>query len=85
MVLEDKELLPVFEADNPVEIEAVGDKVIELLLLSVEDGVMEAVPVPLEVGLPVEVGEGVGGGVTLPDKDLLAVLLGLTPCVNEPV
>ena len=53
--------------------------------LIVDEGVIDAVPVPVEVGETVEDGEGVGSGVTRPDRDLLAVLLGLTPCVNEAV
>ena len=47
-------------------------------------GVTAAVPVPLLLGVPVEVLEGVGGGVAL-DSDTLAVLEGLAPRVSEEV
>ena len=55
--LEVRELLPVFDADSPFEIEAVGDTVIVLLPLKVEEGVMEGELVLLDVGVPLEVGE----------------------------
>ena len=48
-------------------------------------GVNDAVPLPLCVPLFVGVGEGVSGGVPLAVLELLAVLLGLTPCVREDV
>ena len=55
------------------------------LALRVVLGVNEAVPLPLCVPELVGVGEGVRGGVPLAVLELLAVLLGLTPCVNEAV
>jgi len=67
--LEDRELLPVFDAESPFEIEEVGVTVSVLLPLSVEEGVSDPVRVPLFVGVAVEVGVGVGGGVKLPDRD----------------
>ena len=48
-------------------------------------GVSEPVPLPLCVPVLVGVGEGVSGGVPLAVLELLAVLLGLTPCVSEEV
>ena len=65
MGLLERELLAVFDAESPVEMEAVGDTERVLLPLSVEEGVMEAVPVPEGVGVAVEVGLGVERGVPL--------------------
>ena len=65
MGLLERELLAVLDAESPVEMEAVGDTERVLLPLSVEEGVMEAVPVPEGVGVAVEVGLGVERGVPL--------------------
>jgi hypothetical protein len=83
--LEDRELLPVFDADSPFEIEAVGDIVTVLLPLKVEEGVMEGELVLLDVGVPLEVGEEVVGGVEDAEKETLPDLLGETPWVREGV
>ena len=85
MGLEDRELLPVLEADSPVEIEAVADTVSVLLPLNVEEGVLEAVPVPLEVEVPLDVGVGVAGGVEEAEKEALPEVLGVAPWVKEEV
>ena len=53
----------MFDAESPFEIEAVGVTVIVLLPLKVEEGVMEGELVLLDVGVPLEVGEEVMGGV----------------------
>jgi hypothetical protein len=83
--LEDRELLPVLEADSPVEIEAVADTVSVLLPLNVEEGVLEAVPVPLEVEVPLDVGVGVAGGVEEAEKEALPEALGDAPWEREGV
>ena len=85
MGLEDRELLPVFEADSPFEIEAVGDIVTVLLPLKVEEGVMEGELVLLDVGVPLEVGEEVMGGVEDAEKETLGEVLDETPWVREGV
>ncbi len=85
MGLEDRELLPVFDADSPFEIEAVGDIVMVLLPLKVEEGVMEGELVLLDVGVPLEVGEEVMGGVEDAEKETLGEVLDETPWVSEGV
>lgn len=83
--LEDRELLPVFDADSPFEIEAVGDIVMVLLPLKVEEGVMEGELVLLDVGVPLEVGEEVMGGVEDAENETLGDVLDETPWVREGV
>ena len=77
--LEDRELLPVLEAESPFEMEAVGDTVIVLLPLKVVEGEIDAVPVPLEVEVPLEVGVGVMEGVNEAEKEALPEVLGEAP------
>ncbi len=77
--------LPVTLALAPLVSEEVGEEDRVELAERVVEGVIEPVAVPLLVGVAVEVGEGVGGGETLPDRDWLAVLLGLPPFVSEAV
>ena len=71
MGLLEREVLPVFDAESPVEMEAVGDTVSVLLPLSVEEEVIEAVPVPLLVGVQLDVEVGVMGGVEDAEKEAL--------------
>ncbi len=83
--LEDRELLPVFDAESPFEIEAVGDTVMVLLPLGVVEEVMEGELVLLDVGVPLEVGERVMGGVEEGEKEALPEALGEDPWVREGV
>jgi hypothetical protein len=53
-----RELEPVLEAEAPDVKEGIGDKLVVLLPLTVDEGVIDAVPVPDPVG--VEVGNPVG-------------------------
>jgi len=54
-----RELEPVLEAEAPDDKEGVGDELVVLLALNVDEGVMDAVPVPD----PVDVGVGDPVGV----------------------
>ncbi len=69
MGLEDRELLPVLEGDSPFDREEVEDTEVVVLAERVVLGVVEGVPLPLCVAVPV----GVGVAPSLP------VAEGLTP------
>ena len=81
----DHDVLPVLLAEAPRVTEAVGDCVSVLLPVSVEEGVLSAVPVPETVGVPVAVAVTVGGGEEEPLSEVLAVLLAEAPSVREAV
>jgi hypothetical protein len=83
VTLPEWELLEVLLALAPCVSEAVGEALSVLLALRVEDGVGAAVPLPLSVGVGEAVGVREEGGVTLPDSDVLPVLLALAPCVSD--
>jgi len=85
VALLDRLVLPVLDWEAPEVKLAVGEADTVELLEAVVLGVREAVPVQEGVGLPVEVGEGVGGGVQLLDSELLPLLEGEAPLVSEAV
>ena len=78
-------LLAVLPGLAPAVRDAVALPDTVLLALSVEEGVLAAVPVALAVGLTVPDGEGVGGGVADPDQLTDPVLEGDTPLVRLAV
>ena len=67
-----RDTVPVFDALAPGVRLAVGDALTVEVPLSVEDGVMLLVPVLLSDGVDVCVLDGVGGGVTLLERETLA-------------
>ncbi len=75
----------MFDAESPFEIEEVGDSVIVLLPLRVVEGVMEGELVLLDVGVPLEVGEEVTGGVEEAEKETLPEVEDEAPWVREGV
>ena len=81
----DSELLAVLEGEAPTVKDDVGDNVTVELPLIVPLGVTCAVPLPLCVGEEVAVGEGVELAVTDADSELLAVLEGDAPTVQDDV
>jgi hypothetical protein len=80
-----KEMEPVLEADAPDVSEGVVDALVVLLPLSVDEGVMDAVPVPVFVGVEVGVPVGVREGVAVLLKDADPVLLADAPFVTDDV
>jgi hypothetical protein len=85
VALLERELLPELEGEAPAETEAVGEALVVVVVLTVVEGVRLAVPEPLDVGVPVAVELGVGGGVPELDRELLPVLEGEAPLVSEAV
>ena len=75
----------MFEGEAPLVREAVGEALVVELAESVLEGEGAAVPVPLEVGVPVDVPEGVRDAVALLERDTLPVLLADAPGLSEAV
>ena len=85
VVLLESELLGVLEAEAPGLRLLVGEDDTVELAESVVLGVMDAVPVPLEVEEPEDVPEGVRVAVALLERDTLGVLLAEAPVLKEAV
>ncbi len=73
------------EGEAPLVREAVGEALVVELIESDVEGEGASVPVPLEVGVPVDVPEGVRDAVALLERDTLPVLLAEAPGVSEAV
>ena len=69
----------MLEGEAPLVREAVGEALVVELAERVVEGVGAAVPVPLEVGVPLDVPEGVRDAVALQERDTLPVLLAEAP------
>ena len=80
-----KELEPVLEADAPDVSNGVGDELVVLLALRVDEGVFDDVPVPEPVGVLVTLPVGVCVGVAVALKEAEPVLLADAPIVTEAV
>ena len=78
-------MLPVLEGEAPLVREAVGEALVVELIESDVEGEGASVPVPLEVGVPVDVPEGVRDAVALLERDTLPVLLADAPGLSEAV